>query len=488
MRDFLLFTNDLIWGAVMIYLLAGAGLWFMWQLRHIVLPPFHKITLGIRNKTRDSNSGITPFQALTIALAARVGSGNLNAVALALLAGGPGAIFWMWVASILGMAISFAECSLAQLYKRRDDRGYFRGGPAWYMQYGLGMYWTARLIAVALILTFGFIFNSLQANAISQVMHDAFHISPLPVAAAMAILVTLSIRRGIKGVARITTWLVPLFMLSWLIPCLGVILWNIDRIPQLLCTIVRSAFGWHEAAAGAVGYTLSQALSSGFQRGMASSEAGLGSTPNIAGAAVSIPAHPASQGIVQLTGVLIDTLMLCTISGTLVLLSDLLDKHAVTAGGYQLVYNALTMMAGPVGGAFITLMFSAFAIISIAANVIFAENNLCFLMNVRLPHRLIFRMSIVAIVIIGCFITLPAIWQIVKIMMVLLTIVNMSAVLMLAPTVKIIINDWFRQRKLGIDPVFDASHYPKLYKQLMPGIWDNREEVNDASLNTRYRS
>ena len=474
MRDFLIFINDLLWGSVMIYLLAGAGLWFLWLIRRLPLRYFSAFSAALKKNNTAPGGSITPFQALTIAFAARAGSGNLVAAALALIAGGPGAIFWMWVASLIGMAITFAECSLAQLYRRRDNKGQLRGGPAWYMEHALGMYWIARLFAVLLVLTFGFLFNALQANAISRVASYTFSIPPEICAVPLVVLVVLMVRRGIQGIARLTQWLVPLFALVWIIPSLGILLWNIDRLPDIIWTIFSGAFGWHSATAGAMGYTLGQALNNGFQRGMFSSEAGLGSTPNAAGATASALQHPASQGIVQIMGVFIDTLVIGTLSATLILLSGIMDNTSMPADGPLMMYNAMIVLLGPWGGHIITLVFCCFAFISIAANVVYAENNLGFLINLS-PHRsMLFRVGVAGIVALGCFVSMPSVWPMAKIAMAVMAIINLLAILMLAPLVKIIVSDWLRQRRLGLDPVFDPVHYPELNLQLEPGAWDNR--------------
>lgn len=487
MRYFLIFINDLLWGSVMIYLLAGAGLWFLWLLRRLPLRFLNALRLSLKQVHPSPDASITPFQALTIAFAARAGSGNLVAVALAMITGGPGALFWMWVASILSMAITFAECALAQLYRRRDSKGQLRGGPAWYMEHALGMYWVARLFAVSLVITFGFLFNALQANAISRVANFTFGIPPEACAIILVVLVIMLVRRGIQGIARITQWLAPLFALAWMSLSLGVIIWHIDRLPEILWTILSGAFGWHSAAAGAMGYTLSQALNSGFQRGMFSSEAGLGSTPNVASAATGALSHPASQGIVQLMGVFIDTLIIGSLSGVLLLLSGILENSGQSPDGHLMIYNAMSALLGPWGSNVLTLLFCCFAFLSMGANVVYAENNLGFLTNVRPYQSIAFRICVAGVVALGCFITIPSVWQLSKIIMALMSIINVIAILMLAPVVKIIINDWLRQRKLGLEPVFDPGHYPELHKQLEPGVWDNRAPVSSSEYNHSHR-
>jgi AGCS family alanine or glycine:cation symporter len=267
-----------------------------------------------------ATGGLTSFQALCTSLAARVGSGNLAGVALAISAGGPGAVFWMWVTAIIGMATSFAECSLAQLYKEKDKSGQFRGGPAWYMARGLGMRWMGVLFSVFLLIAYGLIFNTVQANC-GHALRYAFQCPEWLTGATLAIFILLATVTGLKGVARLMQWLVPIMALLWVAASLFVTATHISIVPKVITTIFQSAFGWREAASGALGYTISQALTAGFQRGMFSNEAGMGSTPNAAAAAASWPPHPAAQGIVQMIGVLTDTIIICSASAMIVLLS-----------------------------------------------------------------------------------------------------------------------------------------------------------------------
>lgn len=278
---------------------------------------------------------------------------------------------------MIGMATSFAECSLAQLYKERDSKGQFRGGPAWYMARGLGMRWMGVLFAIFLLIAYGFIFNSVQANSVSRALEFAFDIPPLASGISLALLSLLVIIGGIKGVARLMQWFVPLMALLWVGSSIAICLWHIGQIPEVIVTIVKSAFGWQEAAAGAAGYTLSRAIASGFQRGMFSNEAGLGSTPNAAAAAASWPPHPAAQGIVQMIGVLGDTLIICTASAMIILLAGNGTTYAPMEG-IQLVQKAMVTLTGEWGAGFVALIVVLFAFSSIVANYIYAENNLIF--------------------------------------------------------------------------------------------------------------
>lgn len=471
MPDFLSFISEILWGSVMIYLLLGCGIWFTWRTGYIQFRYIRQFSKSLKRSLKPGEGGLTSFQVLCISLAARVGSGNLAGVALAITVGGPGAVFWMWVAAIIGMASSFAECSLAQLYKERDGNGQFRGGPAWYMTRGLGMRWMGVLFSLFLLLAYGLIFNTVQANSMAHALNYAFDIPFNFTGVVVAFFALLVMMRGMKGVARLSQWLVPLMGLVWVVTCLLISLWHIGEMPDIINMIIRSAFGLQEAAAGAVGYSVSQAITSGFQRSMFSNEAGMGSTPNAAAAAASFPPHPAAQGIVQMIGVLIDTIVICSASAMVVLLSG----HGTKTTGYdgiQLIQHAMNVLVGNWGASFVAIVMVMFAFTSIVANYVYAENNLIFL-RCNKPWALwLLRIGTLLMVVIGSQLSLPVVWQMADVIMALMAITNLSAILLLSPVVRIIARDYLRQRKLGVTPVFDPDYYPEIAQQLAPESWD----------------
>ncbi|HHQ4052855.1 TPA: alanine/glycine:cation symporter family protein [Citrobacter freundii] len=470
MPDFFSFINEVLWGSVMIYLLLGAGCWFTYRTGFVQFRYVRQFGKSLKNSLSPQPGGLTSFQALCTSLAARIGSGNLAGVALAIAAGGAGAVFWMWVSALIGMATSFAECSLAQLYKERDSKGQFRGGPAWYMARGLGMRWMGVLFAIFLLIAYGLIFNSVQANSVSRALEFAFDIPPLASGISLALLSLLAIVGGIKGVARLMQWFVPLMALLWVGCSIAICLWHIGQIPEIIVTIVKSAFGWQEAAAGAAGYTLSQAIASGFQRGMFSNEAGMGSTPNAAASAASWPPHPAAQGIVQMIGVLGDTLIICTASAMIILLAGNGTTY-VPMEGIQLVQKAMVSLTGEWGAGFVALIVILFAFSSIVANYIYAENNLVFLNldNIRVIWLL--RITTICTVIAGTLLQFPLVWQLADIIMACMAITNLTAILLLSPVVHTLASDYLRQRKLGVRPEFDPHRYPDIRQQLAPETW-----------------
>ncbi|EOD1042296.1 alanine/glycine:cation symporter family protein [Citrobacter farmeri] len=472
MPDFFTFINDVLWGSVMIYLLFGAGCWFTWRTGFVQFRYIRQVGKSLKNSISPQPGGLTSFQSLCTSLAARIGSGNMAGVALAITAGGPGAVFWMWVAAIIGMATSFAECALAQLYKERDRHGQFRGGPAWYMARGLGMRWMGVLFAIFLLIAYGLVFNSVQANSVSRALKFAFDFPPIATGIVMAIAALLVIVRGIKGVAQMMQWFVPMMALMWVVTSLVICLINIDQLPDILISIIKSAFGWQEAAGGVAGYTLSQAITSGFQRSMFSNEAGMGSTPNAAAAAASWPPHPAAQGIVQMIGIFIDTLVVCSATAMLVLLAGNGTTYAPMEG-IQLVQKAMTVLVGDWGAAFVAVIVILFAFSSIVVNYIYAENNLYFLNLDNKRAIWILRIATCSTVVVGTLLSFPLLWQLADIIMACMAITNLTAILLLSPVVHTLASDYLRQRKLGIRPVFDPLRYPDIEQQLAPDAWDD---------------
>ena len=472
MPDFFFFINEVLWGSIMIYLLLGAGIWFTLRSGFIQFRSIRKFGRSLKNSVTPQPGGLTSFQALCTSLAARLGSGNLAGVALAISAGGPGAVFWMWMTALLGMATSFAESSLAQLYKEKDKRGQFRGGPAWYMARGLGMRWMGVLFSLFLLLAYGLIFNTVQANSVAHAMRYAFSCPEWLAGLALASIVLLTISFGLKGIARLMQWLVPIMALLWVAASLFVAALHLDQVPGVLATIVKSAFGWREVASGALGYTFSQALMAGFQRGMFSNEAGMGSTPNAAAAASSWPPHPAAQGIVQMIGVFTDTIIICSASAMILLLAGPVP-HASGTVGIQLLQQALVTLTGGWGAGFVSLILILFAFSSIVVNYLYAENNLIFL---KLDSRAAIgtlRLGVILMVVAGSLLSMPLVWQLADIIMALMAITNLTAILLLSPVVTLIARDYLRQRKLGVPPVFDPARYPDIKAQLAPGTWDD---------------
>ncbi|MBW7981519.1 alanine/glycine:cation symporter family protein [Enterobacillus tribolii] len=464
--------NNILWGSVLIYLLLGSGIYFTLRSRFIQLRHFGHMFSVLRNSNNVSGTGISSFQALCTSLAARVGTGNLTGVAIALTAGGPGAIFWMWLVALIGMSTSFIESTLAQLYKTKDKHGNYRGGPAYYMERGLGMRWMGVLFSVFLIIAFGLVFNAVQANAIAQASYMAFGLNPAYVGLGLMILSGLVIFGGLRAVAKTAEKIVPIMAIAYLLLALWITGQHLDRLPAILMLIFKSAFGLQEAVTGTAAYTISQALSIGVQRGLFSNEAGMGSAPNAAACANPYPPHPASQGFVQMFGVFIDTIVICTATAAIILSSGLLNDGISSIKGIEITQKAMSMAVGGWGNIFIAVAIFFFAFTSIIANYAYAENNLVFLEHNHTSGLLLFRCGALGMVMFGALAEMPLVWKMADVSMALMAICNLIAILLLSGVALRLCHDYNRQRQLGKMPVFDINQFPDLKPQVEPGIWD----------------
>ncbi|QIA64128.1 amino acid carrier protein [Vibrio astriarenae] len=480
MTDIINLMNDLLWGSILVYLLVGVGIYFTVRLGFIQFRHFRHMFSVLRNSRKADNAGISSFQALCTSLAARVGTGNMAGVAVALTVGGPGAIFWMWLIAMLGMATSFAESTLAQLYKTKDDDGNYRGGPAYYMEKGLGMRWMGVLFSVFLIIAFGLVFNAVQANSIASAMNTAFGWDQMYVGIAVVVLSAVVIFGGIKRIARTAELIVPVMALAYLLLALFIMLTNLEKLPDVLMLIFKSAFGLTEAAAGGLGYAIAQAMINGIKRGLFSNEAGMGSAPNAAASATPYPPHPASQGYVQMLGVFVDTVVICSATVAIILMSGeyLGTETAVT--GIELTQRALSAQVGEWGSIFVAVAIFFFAFTSIIANYSYAETNLIFLEHNHKAGLGLFRIVVLGMVMFGALASLPVVWALADVSMGLMAIVNLVAILLLSGIVVKLAKDYNKQLSEGKVPTFDANEYPELRSQLEDGIWDNTKEKQNA--------
>ena len=460
--------NGLIWGKVLIWLLVGSGVYFSVRLGFVQFRRFTHVFTVLRGSRNSDDAGISSFQALCTSLAARVGTGNIAGVAVAITLGGPGAIFWMWVIALVGMATGFVEATLAQLFKVRDGNGQFRGGPAYYMARGLNARWMGVLFSIFLIIAFGFVFNSVQANTISGAMQGAFGLPNWLSGVVVVLLTALIIFGGLRSIARFSEIAVPFMAGAYLLVALGIILTNLGQVPEVLMLIVKSAFGLHEAAAGGIG----AAILNGFKRGLFSNEAGMGSAPNAAASATPYPPHPVSQGYVQMAGVFIDTLLICTASAAIILLAGV---PAGDAEGIMLVQQALTSEVGSWAKYFLAVVILFFAFTSIVANYFYAENCLVFLERNGARGLLLFRLAVLGMVMFGALASLPFVWNLADVSMGLMAITNLVAILLLSGLVIRLSQDYDRQRRAGQVPTFDANAHPDIQAMIEPGIWDARK-------------
>ncbi len=465
------FLNNIFWNYVLIYGLLSVGLFFTVRLGFVQFIHFPELFRVVFASGARDESGISPFQALTVSLASRVGTGNITGVAVALYLGGPGAIFWMWMVALVGLATAYAESTLAQLYKIRNKDGQYRGGPAFYIARGLGLPWAGALFSVCLILSFGLVFNAVQANAIADSMVTAFNIPKLGTGIILAILASVVIFGGIRQIARVAEIVVPFMALAYILMAVYVLVVNSAAIPSAIELIFSSAFGLHEAVGGVTG-GIAAAMLNGVKRGLFSNEAGMGSAPNIAAVATPVPHHPSSQGFVQSLGVFIDTILVCTATAIMILLSGVLEPGSGVTGTH-LTQMAMTQHIGAAGIYFIAAAIFFFAFTSIIGNYSYAENAMTFLgLGGKAPIAAL-RCALLAMVIWGAYESIQTVFDAADASMGLMATINLIAIVLLSGTVKKLTTDYFAQKRAGQVPTFHAADYPELQGQIDMEIWSD---------------
>ncbi|WP_425272574.1 alanine/glycine:cation symporter family protein [Polycladidibacter hongkongensis] len=463
------YLNTLFWSYILVYGLLAVGVYFTVRLGFLQFRHFGECFKVLFSGAREDREGISPFQALCTSLASRVGTGNIAGVALALTLGGPGAIFWMWVVALVGMSTAYAESALAQLYKYRDEEGQFRGGPAHYMARGLNMPIMGHVFAVVLIFTFGLVFNAVQSNSIAAAMQEAFGVPELMSGAALVLGAGIVIFGGVRGIAHFAEKVVPVMAGVYLLVVLYVVLANITVVPELLYTIVAQAFGWQEAAGGVAGGVMA-ALMNGIRRGLFSNEAGMGSAPNIAACAVPDPHHPASQGFVQALGVFIDTIVVCTATALLIMLSGVYEVGGALTGT-ALTQAAAADQIGVAGTYFVAVAILFFAFTTIVANYSYAENAMLFLEHGWKPGVLVLRLLALAMVLWGSVQSVATVFNAADAAMGLMATINLVAIVWLSPKVVLLTRDYLAQRKAGQVPEFKLEAHPQLAKGVERDIW-----------------
>ncbi|MDR5861259.1 alanine:cation symporter family protein [Halomonas eurihalina] len=471
-KDLMAAGNGLIWGSLLIYLLIGAGLYFTVMTRGIQFRYFGHMFKLLRH-SRSADGGISSFQALSTSLAARVGTGNLAGVAVAIYFGGPGAIFWMWMTALVGMATSFVESTLAQAYKTDHGDGTFRGGPARYISQGLGLRWLAVLFSICLIIAFGLAFNSVQSNSIALAMEEAFSLPPWVVGLVLVVAVAPIIFGGLKSIARVAELVVPVMAVIYLLLAVVVVLLNITELPAAIMTILKSAFGLDQAAGGAAGYAISQAIMNGIKRGLFSNEAGMGSAPNAAATASTQPNHPAAQGFIQMLGVFFDTLVICTATAAIIIMAGPELLTGDEANGIQLTQIALSHQVGDWASMFVAVAILLFAFTSVIANYSYGETNVEYLAGAKYAPGaiLIYRLAVLAMVMIGAVANLGPIWSFADLSMGMMALINLVAILLLSPVAIALFRDYERQLKDGLEPNFDPRRFSRLNHQVDPKAW-----------------
>ncbi len=463
---------------VLIALLVGTGLYFTVRTRGVQARLFTRMIAVIARSRGDSHGGISSFQAFAIGISSRVGTGNIAGVALALTLGGPGAIFWMWVVAVVGMATAFIEATLAQMYKVRWRDGTFRGGPAFYIQHGLGSRRWGAVFAVLLVFVFGFAFEMVQANTIAVTL-DSGHGVPSWVSALLLVALTAPVVfGGIRAVARVTELVAPLMAVVYIGLAVVVIVLNIGQLPDVVGMIVRGAFGLDEALAGTGGGLLA-ALLNGTRRGLFSNEAGMGSAPNAA--ATATVRHPAQQGLIQSLGVFVDTVLVCSATAFIVLLAA---PSVYTPGvtgeseGAALTQAAAADTLGSWVTLPMTVLIFVFAFSSILGNFAYAEVNVDFLTRRRwAPVAL--RTLVTLAVLVGALAELGTVWTVADIAMGLMAIVNLVAVLLLGKWALAALRD-YEQVRGTTHGAFLGRGNPLLPGDLPGDVWVSWERTPTA--------
>jgi len=448
--------NDFLWGQLLIVLLIAVGIFFTVVSRFVQFRYFGRMFSVLRGATHHEKGHISSFQALVVSVAGRVGSGNIAGVAVAITLGGPGAIFWMWVIGLMGMATSFFECSLAQLYKRAEPSGNFRGGPAYYLSHGIGQKKLAAIYSVLLLVTFGFGFNAVQAYVVATSVNSSFGVPTWVTGLVMVVLLGATIFGGIKRIANVAEFIVPVMAVSYFACAVLVIGMNIAEVPGVLMHIVRSAFGLDSAIGGGIGIAVLQ----GVKRGLFSNEAGLGSAPNVA--AVAFVPHPVNQGIVQSFSVFIDTIVMCTCTATIILLSDIYQPGAENVSGVTLTQNALASHVGAWGGGFVSIALLLFAFSSIMYNYYLGENSLNYFSEENKKLFNVFRVMVLALIFWGSMQDLGTVFAFADVTMGLLAIVNLIGLVLMYKIGVRLLRDYDGQLKSGVQPRLKLEDYSDL--------------------------
>lgn len=492
MEAFVDWLNGIIWSPALVYLCLGVGLVFsiatkFLQIRHI--GDMGKLMFN----RQASDSGISSFQAISMSLAGRVGTGNIAGVATAIAFGGPGAVFWMWAIAFLGASSGFIEATLGQVYKTKQN-GQFRGGPAYYIEKGLGIKWYAILFAIVTVVATGALLPGVQSNSMSTAVNTAFGISPWISGIAVCVILAIIIFGGVKRIAKTAEFVVPVMAVGYIFVALIILIMNIDRVPEIFGLIFSSAFAMNSAFGGILG----AAISWGVKRGVYSNEAGQGTGPHAAAAAEV--SHPAKQGLVQAFSVYIDTLFICSATAFMILITGM---YNVTPEGEEaIVVNLAEMEPGPgytqsavesvmpgFGAPFVAIALLFFTFTTIMAYYYMAETNLAYINQKvrRVWSEYLLKFIFIAMVLYGSVKTADVAWALGDVGVGSMAWLNIIAILLLAKPALAVLKDYEEQKKAGKDPIFDpvkvgikgADFWEKEYKY--PGADGNKTTATSGS-------
>jgi len=454
------FLNGLVWSKALVYFCLLAGLYFSIRMRFFqvrYIKDMWKLLFG----GQSSEKGVSSFQAFAMAIAGRVGTGNIAGVATAIAMGGPGAVFWMWAIAFLGAGSAFVEAVLAQIYKEEHE-GEYRGGPSYYIEKGLGLKWYAVIFSVATIVATGLLLPGVQAHSIAASLNNAFGIAPVITGIGLVLLLGLIIFGGVKRIARAAEFIVPFMAIGYILLALIIIAVNIEKLPGVMALIFKSAFGLEPAFGGILGY----AISWGVKRGIYSNEAGQGTAPHAA--AVAEVSHPAKQGLVQAFSVYVDTLFVCSTTAFMLLITGKYNVYNPKGGfivenlpgmdiGPGYTQRALETLFPSFGAAFVAIALFFFAFTTLMACYYYAESNIAYLTRKGSSRVFInvLRVALLASTFYGTVRTATFAWGLGDLGVGIMAWLNVIAILLLQKPALKAFEDWKEQRAKGIDPVFD---------------------------------
>lgn len=452
LNNIVVVLNDFIWTYIMIAALIVVGLMFtikskFAQFRYIG-EMVRLLTEGVVGKKK----GVSSFGAFCISVASRVGTGNLAGVATALALGGAGAVFWMWLIALIGSASSFAESTLAQLYKREQKDGHYVGGPAYYMEKGIGKRWMGVLFAVIISITFSLFFNSVQSNTIAMALSPWIEDGNSLIGVVLMLLTFAVIFGGVRRIAFISSVIVPIMAFGYIVVALYIVISHMHLFGVVVEHIFEDAFGLRQAVSGGVGAAIMQ----GVRRGLFSNEAGMGSAPNAA--ATAHVTHPVKQGLVQALGVFADTIIVCSCTAFIILISETpLDG---SLQGIELTQSAMDALMGDgIGTTFVAICILMFAFSSIIGNYYYGEANIKFITSNR-TYLNIFRLLVGFMVYFGSIASLSFVWNIADLSMAIMAIINLIAIYLLRKPVFELLKDYRDQRKRGVkSPQYKNSKF-----------------------------
>lgn len=415
--------DNIIWGPPLLILLAGIGLYFTFRLKFLQLFALPRAFYYLFHKEKNAKNGdISAFSALCTALSATIGTGNIVGVATAIQAGGAGSIFWMWIVAFFGMATKYAECLLALKYRTRDQQGFIAGGPMYYIERGLNMPRLAKIFAIfGILVAFFGIGTFPQVNAITHAMQDTFHIPIAFTAIFITLCVALIVLGGVKRIAKVSSIIVPFMAVLYVGSALVIMALNWRLLPSTFAFILQSAFDPQAVLGGALGYTVMQAIQAGVSRGIFSNEAGLGSAPIAAAAAETN--EPARQGLISMTGTFLDTLVVCTITGIVIILTGAWNTGLQGASVTNYAFNHSL----PMGAMIVTISLLFFAFTTILGWCYYGER--CFVYLAGVKGIKLYRITFISLVASGAFLQLDLIWILADIVNGLMAIPNLIALI-----------------------------------------------------------